>query len=66
MEALMSSGIHLNPAHKGETRARLHAKPGKKLSVADLLKDERKQRARGNTKAVKQDNFAVVAKTKWK
>lgn len=59
----MSSGIHINPAHKGETRARLHAKSGEKLSVSDLLKDERKARKHHNTKVIRQDQFAINQKS---
>ena len=57
--------IHINPAHKGETRARLHAKEGEKLTVSDLLKDESKARKKGNTKVIRQDQFAINEKH-WK
>lgn len=59
-------GIHLNPAHAGETRARLHAKPGKKLNVSALESDKAKAEKEGDTHRERQDQFAINFRGKKK
>lgn len=62
-EKLAKGGkIHLNPAHKGETRSRLGVKEGEKTTVSELESDKSKAKEEGDTHRIRQDQFAINAK----
>jgi hypothetical protein len=66
-EKLAKGGkIHLNPAHAGQTRKRLGAKPGEKLSIGSLEADKAKAQKQGDTTRIRQDQFAINFRGKKK
>jgi hypothetical protein len=62
-EKLAKGGrIHINPAHEGETRARLGVKEGEKTTTSGLEADKAKAEKTGDTHRIRQDQFAINAK----
>lgn len=51
---------------KGALHKRLGVPTGKKIPLAKIETDKRKAEKSGNTKAIRQDTFAINAKTKFK
>lgn len=57
--------IKIKPSHKGLLHKAMGIAKGKKIPVKNIKSKLTKDKAKGNTKAIKQDVFAINAKTKF-
>ena len=56
--------IEIKPSHRGLLRKSMGVKKGEKIPVAALMKKKARDKASGNTAALKRDVFALNAR-KW-